>query len=484
MKKRKLKFLLVILLGFSLNLAAAPQNLPDMGSSASRSLNKAEERELGEAIMQDVYRRLPVIYDPYIQYYIQQLGDWLVSFSPDRGEPYTFFVVGDSTINAFALPGGFIGINSGLFMHTQTESELAGVMAHEIAHVSQRHIARMFEKAEQMSLPTLAAILGSIAVAAAASPAVGGGLLAGTLAGSQQMYIDFTRHNEEEADRAGIDILAQAEYDPNGMPAFFGRMGQANRYNDDPSSIPEFLRTHPVTSKRMADAQNRANRYPKPNLRDDLGYRLIKERIRVQTSTPSQVIALYKSRLDGNPAFRYGYALALTQERSYNDALRQLDILLKASSDNVLFRMAKADVLIKKKQYDEALTIAHQTYRIYPGNEAILYDLANMYLTAERPLQTKDILNDYLKRKRANNPRLYQLLAQAYRDLDQQKPAMLAQADYYTEMGNYKSAIQQLNRARITEPVNEYQTAMIDAKVDALEYELAQQEKMRGFLGR
>jgi predicted Zn-dependent protease len=484
MQKRKLKLLLVILLGFSLNLAAAPQNLPDMGSSASRTLNKAEERELGEAIMQDVYRHLPVINDPYIQYYIQQLGDWLVSFSPDKGGKYTFFVVGDPTINAFALPGGFIGINSGLFLQTQTESELAAVMAHEIAHVSQRHIARMFEKAEQMSLPTLAAILGSIAVAAAASPALGGGLMAGTLAGSQQMYIDFTRHNEEEADRVGIDILAQAEFDPNGMPDFFGRMGQANRYNDDPSSIPEFLRTHPVSTKRMADAQNRADRYPRPRLRNDAAYHLIKERIRVQTYTPSQIIDLYKANYKKGPAIRYGYALVLAKERSYKDAIMQLDILLKESPDNVLFRMAKADVLIKQEKYEEALAIAYQTQRVYPNNEAILYDLATMYLDAEQPLQAKDVLNNYLKRKRASNPRLYALLARAYRELKQQKPALLAQADYYTEVGNYRGAIQQLQQARTTEPVNEYQTAMIDAKIDDLECELAIQEKMRKLIGR
>ncbi len=482
MKKQMLKLLLVAALGFSLNLTAA-QDLPDMGSSASRTLNKAEERELGETIMQDIYRSMPVVDDPYIQYYIQQLGNWLVSFSPDKGEKYTFFLVSDPTINAFALPGGYIGINSGLFLQTQSESELAAVLAHEIAHVSQRHIARMFEKAEQMSLPTLAAIVGSIAVAAAADPQLGSGLLAGTLAGSQQMYIDMTRHNEEEADRVGIDILAQAEFNPQGMPDFFGRMGQANRFNDDPSAVPEFLRTHPVTSNRMADAQNRVAKYPAPHLREDLAYRLIKERIRVQTHAPSQLIPTYKANLGGHPAVRYGYALALAQERDTADAIRELDVLLAKNPDNVLYRMAKADILMQRKEYPEALPIAYETWRIYPNNEAILYDLANMYLIAGQPLQAKEVLTDYLKKKRASNLQLYQLLARTYRELNQQKPALLAQADYYTEIGNYRGAIQQLRKALTTEPINEYEDAMIKAKIEALEYELEQQEKMEGFLG-
>lgn len=474
MQKRSHLIIILCLLCIIPYASTAESTLPEMGSSSGQTMTPAQERELGSLIMLDVYQYLPVNQDPYLEQYIQQLGQILVSNSPDGGGSYHFFILNDPTINAFALPGGYIGVHSGLFLQTRTESELAAVLAHEISHVAQHHIARMFEKADQMSLPTMAAVLGSMAVAAA-NPQVGSGLLAGTLAAQQQTAINFTRHNEQEADSLGIDILAKSDFDPNAMESFFKRMGDANRFNDN-GTYPEFLRTHPITQNRMADAAARAAHYTSVKPRPDEYYKLIKERLRVETGKPQHLKAYYDNQ--PNTFYnRYGTGVLSLELRAYTEGYNAFDPLLKAKPDNVLFSMGQARILMGLKNYDQGLALAAATHRNYPHNLAVVIDLSDLYLKAGYALRAKDLLKHYIKFNQPS-PEIFDALAQAYDQLNQKKAAYQALADYYISRQQYELAMTQLIQAKKTPPINTYQNAMLNDKISYVEEMLAHQKKM------
>lgn len=470
------KACLVVLCFLPAAVFAQLSPLPDMGSSSSQTLNPAEERVLGEIIMQDIYRHLSLVNDPYAQQYIQNIGDKLASKGPASHQTYTFFIVNAPSINAFALPGGFIGVHSGLILSSRNESELAGVIAHEMAHVSQRHIARMFEKAKQMNMPTMAAILGAMIISAA-NPALGSSLLASTMAGAQQMAINFTRHNEQEADRVGIDTLASAGYDPNGMSNFFERMQQANRYTSG-DSLPELLRTHPMTSNRMADAQNRAQNHPVPPPRDESYYHEIKERVRNFTIKAQTLEDYYKHQPKDNTAANYGYALLQTHQKHYKHAHQLFEQLLSKQPNNILYQMGLADLYSHQDQHAKAETIALKLHKDYPYHLPILIELSDFYLIAQQYTQARDILKYALKR-RTGPAELYALLARAYGDLKDEKNALLTQADYYAARWNYEAAIMQLEMARKKPPLSDYSNHIIDAKKKKYEALLAQQERLK-----
>jgi predicted Zn-dependent protease len=469
------QILLILLCLFPAWVFAQQTPLPDIGNSSGRMLSPSEERVLGETIMQTLYRSLSLIEDPYSVAYIQQLGDTLVNAGSGHHQHYTFFIVNAPTINAFALPGGFVGVHTGLIMQSRNESELAGVMSHEIAHVSQRHIARMFEKSKQMNMPTMAALLGAMIISAA-NPALGSSLLAGTMAGAQQMAIDFTRHNEEEADRVGIDTLARAGFDPNGMSDFFERMQQANRYNMG-ESVPEFLRTHPMTTNRMADAQARAGRYSIPEPRQEENYKLIKERVRNFTTKPAALDAYYMNQPINDRISTYGFALAKTNEKKYPEAAQLFAQLLIKEPDNILFLMGKAEVLAEQKKYAEAEKIALRLYKDYPYNLALLIELSAFYLMSDQPKKARDLIKNALKRRNGMAV-LYNQLARAYVDLHEEKNALLSQADYFASRWNYEAALRQLEMAQKTEPVTDYSNAMIEAKKKRLEVLFSQQKRL------
>ncbi len=229
--------------------------LPDMGDSAGSIMSRGQERRLGQAFMRNIRHHMTVVSDPLLNSYIESLGGKLVSHSDAGGQPFSFFLVEDHTINAFAGPYGYIGVNTGLILTTESESELAAVLAHEISHVTQRHLMRTFEMASDSNLATAALVIAAIVVGAATDNAGAGmAAAAGAQAGMAQRQINFTRQNEKEADRIGIRILADANYDPRAMPVFFHRLGKANRVYAN-TEIPEFLRTHPITTNRIADAR-------------------------------------------------------------------------------------------------------------------------------------------------------------------------------------------------------------------------------------
>ena len=233
--------------------------LPDMGDSSGTLITPIQEQELGAAFFRSLHNQIEINQDPEIQQYIKETGQRIVANSDTPSYTFHFFVVLDNAINAFAGPGGYIGINSGLILISESESELASVMAHEVAHVTQRHLYRAFEAASRLSIPTAAATLVALLIGTQ-SPEMAQAALMAIQAGSIQFQIDFTRSNEQEADRVGMQALVKANYDPRSMPIFFERLQQSSRYYG--RDIPEFLRTHPVTASRISDTRGRAEKYP------------------------------------------------------------------------------------------------------------------------------------------------------------------------------------------------------------------------------
>ncbi|MDH3872013.1 MAG: M48 family metalloprotease, partial [Gammaproteobacteria bacterium] len=253
-------------------------DLPSIGDSSGSVISPEQEQQLGAAFMRQLRSSGIILEDLEITNYIESLGQRLTVNSEDPARRFTFFVVNEPSINAFAGPGGYIGIHTGLILASESESELAGVLAHEIAHVTQRHLARAYEASERLSLPTMAAMLAAILVASQHSEA-GQAAMAAVSAGGMQYQIDFTRANEKEADRVGIQTLALAGLDPFGMPRFFERLQKNSRlYGSRP---PEFLSTHPVTTDRIAEATSRAERHTASKQGDSLDFQLVRAKLRV-----------------------------------------------------------------------------------------------------------------------------------------------------------------------------------------------------------
>ncbi|MCH8250428.1 MAG: M48 family metalloprotease, partial [Proteobacteria bacterium] len=282
---------------FTSGAGADDIKLPDLGSPADAILSANEESKIGRAIMRDIRASGQVVEDPLIIEYINEIGSKVAAQTNDGDHDFTFFVIEDPRINAFALPGGYIGVHTGLLEATRSEDELAGVLAHEVAHVTQRHIARAIHANSRQSLISTAIMLGAILVGVAGGDSdvvqAGVAVAQGT---AVQQQIDFTRANEYEADRIGISALADAGFDPYGMASFFDVMSrQTSRAPDE--RTPEFLLTHPVTSARIAEARSRARNYPKVNSEDSISYSIAKIRTIVYGfDTAKEAVAYFEKR--------------------------------------------------------------------------------------------------------------------------------------------------------------------------------------------
>ncbi|MFI4955871.1 MAG: M48 family metalloprotease [Gammaproteobacteria bacterium] len=475
-----IRSIISIFFGIFLSLAVRAETpLPDVGSSATQALSTSQENFLGDYIMETLRAQNALNLDPALADYIQSLGDRLVSHSEDAKRRYHFFIVNEPHVNAFALPGAWVAVHSGLFLQTRRESELAAVMAHEVAHVSQRHIARMFEKAKQMNIPSIAAMVAAAALTVAV-PAVGTAALAGVMAGQQQIQIDFTRHNEEEADRIGIDTLAKSDFDVHSMAGFFGRMQELSRYNDS-QAVPEFLRTHPMSANRMADAQNRAGRYQNNAVHESELYNFMKERLRVLTTSTNELQAYYaKAKLDV-PSLRYGKALMLLQLRDAQGARDVLAPLVNPQMPPVI-ALLQATILTKTGDVAQGLALAKATQEKDPENKGMSLTLADLYLDNNNAEAAKTLMRHELLLD-PDDPDFHERLARAYQKLGDKKLTYLAQGDYSMSIHLYERAMFELKLAEKTPPKTTYYQSLIKAKIKENEALMEKQNRLKKSTG-
>ncbi len=451
--------------------------LPDMGASAGNLMTPAQERRLGQQFMRSVRASTKVVDDPLASEYIQDLGNRLVSHYPSTGKQFTFFLVDDQQINAFAGPGGYIGVNTGLLLSTETESELASVVAHEIAHVTQNHLFRAFDEFSRLAGPAALLMLGAALLGATVSGDAAVAAIAGIQAGMAQAQLNFTRANEEEADREGIKILAEADYDPRAMPVFFGRMAQATRLYD--SNLPEFLRTHPVTSNRIADAMGRAEAYPYTQPTPDARYYLLRARLRLDSfKNPADAVvnfrqALKEGRYRDEDAQRYGYVLALTRAGDYPEAQKQLDQLLRKQPASIPYLLAQAQLLRAQGKSAQAIAALKTGLELYPGNYALTMEYASLEQKYGDPDKAYEILSR-LRRLRPEDTAILEPLARSAAATGAEGEAYQYQAEWYYLHGQLEAAVRQLEIALKQSDLDYYRNARLAARLQEYRRELAE----------
>ncbi len=440
--------------------------LPDMGDSSGALITPLQEKELGEAFFRNLHSRIKISQDPDIQYYIQSIGQKLATHSDAPATPYHFFVVLDTAINAFAGPGGYIGVNSGLILASGSESELASVLAHEIAHITQRHLYRAFEAANQLSLPTAAATLAAILIGTQ-SAALGQAALLAVQAGSLQSQINFTRSNEAEADRVGIQTLARAGFDPRSMPVFFERLQQSSRYYG--RNIPEFLRTHPVTTSRISDTRGRAEKYPYRQYPDSIDYLLVKAKLRVNSAANDEDIQHYFQTLENQgtdeqrAAAHYGIALIHIKKQQFDKARAIFLQLIKKFPTQVQYLTGLAKIETETQNYDQALQLYQTAMRYHPANFSMQLEYIATLLKAGQAEKARKILQSFSYKKQQSA--YYGLLARTYGALNNTAESHRYMAEYYYSIGDIRSAITQIKLAKKVPDVNFYLTAILDQRL-------------------
>lgn len=478
----RIRGLRVCAAGLAAILATAPLtclaqvNLPDFGDPADATMSAAEEREIGRAFMREVRARFTIIEDPEVVDYVQSLGYNLVSQTDPGNAGFTFFVVADDAINAFAAPGGYIGLNSGLIVSTETEGELASVVAHEIAHVTQRHIARALALGERTNMAALAGLVAAIIIGTQNSQA-GQAAAAAATAGSAQAQLNFTRSNEKEADRVGMQLLAGAGYDPRAMPVFFEKLQTASRYYGRP---PEFLSTHPVTTSRIADTRNRAAQYPYRQVPDTLSYQLAREKVRVITSRDSDgLLAEFEDRLQRvseseRAAVRYGRALALAEAGRHDQARAELSQLAEDHPDRMSFRAALARHEMLHGDLKEALRLYEDAYGLFPDNKLVVHGYSEALVRAGEGRKALKVIEDHARTHHLDAA-LHRIAAEAHRQSGNVVESRMSLAEHYYLNGDLDAAIQQLRIAtRESSGSDFYRSSRLEARLKELEQERQQ----------
>jgi beta-barrel assembly-enhancing protease len=461
--------------GWALDIA-----LPEMGDSAGELISPREEQEIGQAFFWRLQQSTDLVEDPEVNSYIQSLGYRLASNSNEPNLNYTFFVVPDPTVNAFATPGGYVGVNSGLILTAANEDELASVMSHEIAHITQRHILRSFENSKRMTIPRTAAMIAA-ALLGAADPKAGSAAIMAVQAGSIQSQIDYTRANEAEADNIGMQTLVRSGFNPDAMPSFFEKLQQASRfYGGD--AIPEFLRTHPVTTSRIADARGRASQYKvKPRLSDHEQFYLVREKLRVMMAQDSQdLIKYYQQQLtedkpENKDPLNYGYVLALMKSAQYTLARQRLMPLIEKEPDRLAYQLALADIELSVGRVDAALAIYEDNQRLYPDDRALTLNEVHALLTTGRPDKAAKLLQTQIELGETGR-QIYKLMAQAKGDMGQKSESHVWLAEYYYQSGLLKAAADQLHLAAEAAGHDEYQLSKIASRLREVENAMSEME--------
>lgn len=474
----------LVLLATALLVAAvgvrADDDLPDMGSPAQATLSPEQEYSIGRMIVRGLRDSDQILEDPEVTEYIRDIGHRLSSEANDGTHKFDFFAVRDSDINAFALPGGFIGVNAGLILATKNENELAGVLAHEVAHVTQRHIARGLANQGRQSLVSTAAMLAAILLGAAG----GGGdaAMAGVAAAqslSIQNQMSFTRANETEADRVAVGVLAHAGFDPEGMPTFFETM--ARYAGSSEAQIPEMLRSHPVTSERIAETKERAEHVDAKPGPQSISYALMRERLRVLSTPPGQdpreyYAAQIRNEPDATPAEMYGSGLAALQAGDAKRAVTIFKRLRDANPRVMQYHTALGQAQMANNQAAAALDTFAQARRLFPRNVAVTVRYAEALMQQGDNKRAHEILLDLFNSvpPTPEQARLIALAANAAGDVAESYYYM---SEYHIMSGDLPLAVNQLQLALAVPQITAVQRARFRARLD--EVQEAMPKKMR-----
>ena len=469
--------MVLLILFYGVMPQAHASDLPDMGNTAGTLISLEEEKQLGKEFMRNIRQTLTLVDDPVCNSYITTLGHRLASQIDTQDQTFTFFIVDDPSINAFAGPGGYIGVHTGLIEATVSESELASVLAHEIAHVVQRHLVRQLESDQHMSVPTMAAVIAAILLGKG-NPDITQAVIASSVAGRVQSQLSFSRLHEQEADRVGIDMLARAGYDPRSMANFFETLQKANRFNM--AGVPEFILTHPVTATRIADARGRAAQlsYQKKSDKPSLEYQLFVARINYldqQKSTATKVantkiLQQKPHKLDF--AGRYAHALSLLNIKEFNAARKEIATLIADDMMRIPYIVTQADIENADQHPKAALEHLAQALMLYPQNQTLSLLYATTLLQTGQAKNAMLALQDFVRNKNVDDPIIYKTYATSADKAGYQSEAYEAMADYYYSLGQIHTAIQHLKQAIKQNDTDAYRKLRLEARLEQLKQEV------------
>ena len=437
----------LFLLFFGLNLLGQ-ENLPELGDASSSSISIDQEYKLGKLFVAQIRGSTPQYVDPLVLDYTEHLVYRLSEFSQLKDRRFEIILVDEKTINAFAAPGGIIGVNSGLFFHAENEGQLASVLTHELAHLSQRHYARRLQRQEDRSLANALIILASVALAAASSPEA---IIAGTQVLSQQA-MSYSRSNEQEADRIGFLNLVSSGYDPLSTTEFFEKLQQLSRLSG--ANELEFLRSHPLTKKRISDSASRATQIKKrQDYKDSLSFHLIREKVSLKFFKNSrQAVSQKRLNFRKSKSLRdkiingYGLSLALSEDAKHDEALKLSREILRLDEENLILQTNLLEIHLKAENGLEALSLGQKLLALNPGN----YPISMLYVQALMNTKEYDEAESILRglsQERAFDPQIWYWLAEV-QGLNKKIIGLhQSRAEYFFLTGRYDSSIEHLNFA-------------------------------------
>lgn len=444
-------------------------NLPDLGDVSQTVFTPLDEQRIGEQIMRDVAVSDEVVQDVEVIDYLNALGNRLAAASSDKHQKFNFFVVQDNSINAFAMPGGVIGVHTGLFLAANNESELAGVLGHEIGHVTQRHLARMLASQKYDTFKNIAGIALALLVARA-NPQLASGALTTASAAGVQNQLDYTREHEREADRVGLQILNTAGFDVRGMPSFFTTLQHGSRYSE--GSAPGFLRTHPLTSERISDVTNRVDQMAYKQVPDSVEFQYIRAKLFANNGAVDTNIAVFEQnirerRYTNEAVEHYGLAVSYLRKNALAQAEKELILLKKNAPQHVMVenlsarvQVAKNNPVLAAKQYAEAL-------KLYPDNRALIYGYADHFLAVKQVDNAIKLIKD----KQSLYPSdayFYEVLAKAYTMQSKALLSYQAQGEAYFRKYDLARAIEQMELATKAKDGDFYQISIVEARLKEL----------------
>lgn len=457
---------------------ALADDLPDLGDVSATVLSPLQEKKIAEQIMRDVMSSDEVVSDPEVTDYIQNLGMRLASNGPDKTQWFNFFVVKDNSINAFAMPGGVIGVHTGLIVAASNESELAGVIGHEIGHVVQHHMARMLAQQKNDSLINIAGMALAI-LSARANPQLASAAMTASSAGSVQKQLDYTRDHEREADRVGISILESAGFDTNSMASFFETMQKGTRFVE--GSAPSFLRTHPITSERIADVRARVatGHYRLIPYSPEFDY--VRAKILANLGPANQAVTLFRGNLQdkrytSETAQHYGLAIALLRNNDVAGATTEMNWLRKNAPNHAFFANLAANIEVAKDNPTGAEKAYQSGLTIFPGSRALINGYAEHFLRIRQPEKALKLLDE----KQSLYPEdatIYELKSKAYANLGKRLLSHQAMAEAYMRRYNVQKAYEQMDLAVRANDGDFYQQSIVEARLKELRAMLDEPKK-------
>lgn len=449
---QKLFYVLSVLI--ILNINAEPDlnlSLPELGDRVSGVVSNDQEKIIGNEFLKQVYSQAPLISDPLIQEYSELLVYRLSEYSQVKDRNFNVLLIDDDSLNAFAAPGGVIGINGGLFLNAQNEGQFASVITHELAHLSQRHFARNILNSQDNNIASMLVMVSAVAAAVATNNPTA--FMAGP-AFLQQQSLRYSRLFEREADRVGFNNLINAEYDPSSMGEMFEQMAKLRRLAGD--KIPEFLLTHPISSSRVTDAFNAADQVETPfNTKDSLNYQLIRGRLQIRyEDIPLNSVRKIKGLLKKNPSSnenRYALSIAYKISGQHKDALKTIDSLIIENPKNLILNNTKAEILLDEGKSQDALRLVNAFLNISPKNYPLSVLKAKILAYEKKLFAAEELIRDQLLR-RNNDPYLWLYLSEVQRDSKNVIGYHQSRAEYYLLLGQYEDALNQLQFAlKLTE---------------------------------